>query len=264
MRTQFGAVGLRRQWSAMLVGTLLGLLATCSCLAQSSDEIKALKKQIEALQEGQKAIQKELEAIKALLLGRTSQSRQEEALSVAGAPFLGEKSAKLTLVEFFDYQCPFCARHYARTLPPLVAEYVKTGKLKYVVRDFPLESMHPLAFRAAEAAHCAGEQGKYWEMHQRLMDSQARLEPKNLSLHAQALGLDAQAFGVCLDSGKQAARIRRDIEEGEKVGVEGTPAFLLGFTDSSGSRIAVVRKLGGALPYSSFKEAIDGLLASSR
>ncbi len=246
----------------LLVLTLLGALAA---RAQSSDEIKALRKEIEDLKAGQKAMQRELEAIKTLLLARqASQPPQQGVLSVEGAPFLGEKNAKLTLVEFFDYQCPYCARHFHQTFPQLVAEYVKTGKVKYVVRDFPLESIHPMAFKAAEAAHCAAEQGKFWEMHQRLMANQGALDLKNLSLHAQAVGLDVAAFAQCLNSGKHAAQIRQELDDGEKAGVEGTPAFFLGVTDPNDGRFKVMRKLGGALPYGHFKQAIDNLLASSK
>ena len=244
---------------------LLTLSGAPAGFSQSSDEYKALKKEVESLKEGQKAIQKELEAIKNLLLTRqVSQPPRQAVLSVEGAPFQGEKNAKLTLVEFFDYQCPYCARHFHQTFPQLVAEYVKTGKVKYVVRDFPLESIHPLAFKAAEAAHCAAEQGKFWEMHQRLMANQGALDLKNLSLHAQAVGLDEAAFTQCLNSGKHAARIRQELDDGEKAGVEGTPAFFLGLTDANDSRFKVVRKLGGALPYGNFKQAIESLLASSK
>jgi protein-disulfide isomerase len=89
-------------------------------------------------------------------------------LNLKGDPFKGEKNAKVTLVEFSDYQCPFCARHVRATLPPLESEYIATGKIKYVFRNFPIASIHPLAFKAHEAANCSGEQDKYWEMHDRL------------------------------------------------------------------------------------------------
>ena len=100
-------------------------------------------------------------------------------------------------------------------MPQIEREYIKTGKLKYVARDFPLESIHPLAFKAAEAAHCAGEQGKYWEMHSRLFENQRALSLKDLPQHAQALGLDAPKFQQCLESGKYASRIRKDLADGQ-------------------------------------------------
>jgi protein-disulfide isomerase len=255
----------RTRLARVVLGLLpVTLLGAPLGFSQSSDEVKDLRKEIESLKEGQKQMQKELEAIKALLLGRQAPSPpQEVVLSVDGAPVLGEKNAKLTLVEFSDYQCPFCARHFNQTWPQLVSEYIETGKVRYVVRDFPLESMHPLAFKAAEAAHCAGEQGKYWEMHNRLLANQSALGAKNLPLHAQALGLDLPAFQQCLDSGKEAARVRKDLDDGEKAGVEGTPTFFLGLTEQNDSKIKATRRLGGALPYPRFKQAIDSLLAPS-
>lgn len=254
-------------------GIILGLLAVtllCPPAApaqspSSDDELKALRKDVEQLKEGQKVIQRELAVIRSLLLARQSPPSppQDIVLSVDGAPFLGEKNAKLTLVEFSDYQCPYCARHFSQTLPQLITEYVKTGKVKYVLRNFPLESMHPQAFKAAEAAPCAGEQGKYWEMHQRLMSNQRSLAPNDMPAHAQALGLDVAAFQQCLDSGKQAARVRQDITDGEKAGVEGTPTFFLGWTEENARKIHAKRKMDGAIPYANFRQAIESLLNST-
>ena len=110
-----------------------------------------------------------------------------------GAPSRGKADARVTIVEFTDYQCPFCSRYVRETYPQLDKEYVQTGKVKYVLRDLPLEAIHPLAMKAAEAAHCAGEQGKYWEMHDRLFANQTELARTDLAKHAQALGLDAAA-----------------------------------------------------------------------
>ncbi len=243
---------------------LLTLLGAQRGAAQSSDELKALRKDVEELKAGQKAIEKELEGIKALVRAQQAapQRSHEVVLSVEGAPFLGEKNAPLTLIEFTDFQCPYCARHFAQTMPQIVAEYVKTGKVKYVIRNFPLESLHPRAFQAAEAARCASEQKKYWEMHQRLISNQNALDAKGLAAQAQALGLDLPAFQQCLDSGKEAAKVREDIADGEKAGVEGTPSFFLGMTQQNESKIKVTRALGGALPYAYFKRAIESLLAS--
>ena len=149
-------------------------------------------------------------------------------------------------------------------MPQIESEYIKTGKVKYVVRDFPLESIHNNAFKAAEAANCAGEQGKYWEMHARLFGHQQALGPKELPQHAQALGLDASKFQQCLDSRKYAAKIRQDLADGQQAGVTGTPSFFLGVTEPNGSKVKAVRVLKGAQPYASFKAAIDSLLSSQK
>lgn len=133
-----------------------------------------------------------------------------------------------------------------------------------MIRDFPLESIHPYAFKAAEASHCANEQGKYWEMHDRLFANQKALGIKELPKHAEALGMDATKFQQCLDSGKYAARIRKDLTEGQKLGVTGTPGFFLGITEPNGTDLKAVRKIVGAQPYAAFQSAIESLLAEAK
>jgi protein-disulfide isomerase len=125
--------------------------------------------------------------------------------------------------------------------------------------DFPLESIHKFAFKAAEAARCAGEQGKFWEMHDRLFANQKDLEPAKP--HAEAVGLDVPKFEGCLSAGKYAEAIRKDVAEGAKAGVTGTPAFFLAYTDPTSSKVKTVVRLTGAQPYAAFKAQIDKLLA---
>jgi protein-disulfide isomerase len=125
--------------------------------------------------------------------------------------------------------------------------------------DFPLESMHRLAFKAAEAANCAGEQGKYWEMHDEIFANQRKMEP--WADRAKAIGLDVPKFEECLNSGRQAKKIRRDMAEGQKAGVTGTPAFFLAYTDPKSSKVTTAVRLTGARPFASFKSEIDKLLA---
>ena len=269
---------------AALIG--LSLFYTDSGFSQASKELSELRREIEALKAGQLAIQKDLAEIKNLILQRELQTIKEmlqgrqaptaapaqapapapEAqtvvLSIDGAPIKGDKNAKVTLVEFTDYQCPFCSRHFRDTLPQIENDYIKTGKIRYILKEFPLESIHPLAFKAAEAANCSGEQEKYWEMHDRLFANQNALAAQQLPGHAEALGLDAGKFKACLDSGKYAAKVRKDLNDAQKAGATGTPTFFLGLTDSKGSEVRSVRKLVGAQPYAAFKDAIDTLLAT--
>ena len=146
-------------------------------------------------------------------------------------------------------------------MPKLEDEYIKTGKLRYAVRDFPLESIHRNAFKAAEATHCAGAQGKYWELHYRFFANQTKLSRAELTAHAQAVGLDTAAFDQCVDSGRYAARVRSDLAEAQRAGASGTPTFFLGLTDQNSGQFKSVRVLRGAQPFESFKEAIDSLLA---
>jgi protein-disulfide isomerase len=120
---------------------------------------------------------------------------------------------------------------------------------------------HKNASKAAEAAHCAGDQGKYWEMHDQLFANQNALDPKKLSEYAKKIKLDIPKFEQCLDSGKYAEEIKKDMAEGQKAGVNGVPAFLIGVTDPNSPKTQkATKKLVGAQPYSKFKEAIDSLL----
>ena len=150
------------------------------------------------------------------------------------------------------------------TLPQIQRDYITTGKVKYVFRDFPLESIHKQAFKAHEAANCAGDQGKFWEMHNQLFANQKKLRPKDLSAYAETLGLDRSVFESCLNSGKHAAEIRKDIDTGVKAGIRGTPSFLLAYTESDPSKVKAVRMLRGAQPYRQFKDAFDQLLTSKK
>ena len=181
-------------------------------------------------------------------------------ISIEGETWVGDAKAKVTLVEFSDYQCPLSGQYFNWTMGQVLDEYVKTGKVKYVFRDFPLESIHPLARKAAEAAHCAGEQGKYWEMHDRFLRTQMSLEAKVLPLHALVLSLNLPKFQQCLDSGAYSARIRESIAAGKKAGVQGTPVFFLGLTDPKGLTLHVSGSVAGAQPYAVFKDAIEKLL----
>ena len=234
--------------------------------AQSSDELRTLRQELEAIKEGQNKLQKDVQEIKALLQGPRAGTPSAPSqpvnmvLTLDGDPVKGDKSASVVLVEFTDYQCPFCARHARDTMPQIEAEYVKTGKLRYVTREFPLDSIHPQAFRASDAALCAGDQGKYWEMHARLFANQRALAPGQLASHAQAVGLDEAKFGQCLEGGTKAAKVRKDLADGAKAGVTGTPAFFIGVAD--GANVKVTRTIKGAHPFASFKEAIDGVLAA--
>ena len=125
--------------------------------------------------------------------------------------------------------------------------------------DYPLESLHKFAFKAAEAARCAGEQGKYWEMHDRLFANQTTLEP--WKPHAEAVGLDVPKFEACMNASKYAEAIRKDVAEAQKAGVTGTPLFFLAVTDPTSSKVKTVNRISGAQPYAAFKSQIDALLA---
>ena len=149
-------------------------------------------------------------------------------------------------------------------MPQIEQAYIATGKVKYVFRDFPLEGIHKFARKAAEAYWCANEQGKGEAMHNRLFANQQQLQPEALEGHAQALELDVSAFHACLESGKYTVKINASLQEGQRAGVTGTPAFFLGYTQADGTEVKAVKFLTGALPFTAFKEHIDKLLDTTK
>ncbi len=190
--------------------------------------------------------------------GAAAPSAQVRA-GVAGAPFLGSSDAPVTVVEFSDYECAFCQRFFATTLPALKKEYIDAGKVRYVFRDYPLDQLHPRARKAAEAAHCAGEQGKFWEMHDLLFQNAKALSPPQLVEHARAIGLDGPAFDECLASGRHAARVEQSLADGAAAGVRGTPAFVIGRT-KPGSDVVDGTAVRGDQPLETFRRLIDQAL----
>jgi protein-disulfide isomerase len=164
----------------------------------------------------------------------------------AKGPAKGPAGAPVTIVEFSDFECPYCSRGRT-TIEKVMAGY--PGKIRLVFRDFPLD-FHEKAQKAAEAGLCAEEQGKFWPMHDRMFDAQDKLDVADLKASAKSLGLDAAKFDACLDSGKMAARVKENREAGAAVGVSGTPAFFING-----------RLLSGAQPLEKFKEVIDEELA---
>ena len=247
---------------AAVLGLVLGVASPGRAQASGDD---VMRKYIEALKAGQQAIQKDLAELKRLLQARPAAAPAADAVptepvAIAAEPTRGKGTARVALIEFSDYQCPFCSRYSRDTYPQIATEYVDSGKVKYVFRDFPL-SFHKQAFKAAEAAHCAGAQGKFWEMHDTLFQNQAALAPEQLGGHAKTIGIDATAFQQCLDSGRFTAEVNKDVTEGGAAGVTGTPAFLVGVIQPDG-RVKVVRKLSGARPYADFKAALDSALGA--
>lgn len=163
--------------------------------------------------------------------------------------FLGDADAPVTIIEFSDYECPFCGRFYSQTLPQLKTEYIDTGKVKLVYRDFPL-SFHPKAQKAAEAAECAGDQDRYFDFHDKIFENQGSIGVSDLKKYAGDLGLDQGEFDDCLDSGKFEQEVKDDVAAGVAAGLSGTPSFLING-----------QKLVGAQPFAAFKAIIDAELA---
>ena len=230
--------------------------------AQTTDQ--DIRKEIQELKEGQAAIQKDLQEIKRLLLltrsGPALDTLPKDPINISNDPKRGERTARVAIIEYSDFQCPYCGRYDRETFPQIEDEYIKTGKVQYVWRDLPL-SFHKNAPKAAEAARCAGEQGKFWDMHDRLFHNQAALEATDLAAHATALKLDSKEFQECLDGGRYGSAIQKSVDEANSVGLTGTPSFLIGIVQPD-STVKVARKIIGARSYADFKAVIDSLLAA--
>jgi len=178
-------------------------------------------------------------------------------LSFVGAQAMGAKTATVVVMEFSDFHCPFCRRHATTVLPRLKQEYVDTGKILYVFRHFPLD-IHPEASAAGAAAACAGRQGKFWEMHDRLFAAPTRPAAADLSTLALLAGLDVAQFRACVDK-DGPAEVRVDMALGQELGISGTPAFVLGL-NKGGESMAPVSSISGADSYEAFAKAIGALL----
>lgn len=183
---------------------------------------------------------------------QTPQPGAKVNVSADNDPILGNTNAKVTIIEFSDYQCPFCRAFWKDALAQIKKDYIDTGKVRFVYRDYPLP-FHPMSMPSAQAAECAGEQGKYWEFHDKIFAEQDKLGQGTVTYTAQdlkkwaaAIGVDTAKFNQCLDSAKYKSEIEKDMADGSAAGVSGTPtAFING-------RIIV-----GAQPYSNFKAIID-------
>ncbi|MFC1719747.1 DsbA family protein [Pseudomonadota bacterium] len=261
------------KYSAKIITTLIIFLTMqpLSALAASTkQELAELQGEVAALKDGQKAIQADLAEIKKLLQegarapAAAAPSFQPKVVTMDGAPFLGDADATVTLMEFSDYQCPFCSRHYRDVMPTLVEEYVNTGKLKYVMRENPIQSIHSRALPAAKAALCAQDQGKYWEMHNMLFDNQKELTDENLKAFAETIGLDTVAFDTCTENENTMKRIDEDLVTGSSIGIRGTPGFVVGLTDPDDSNQAnMTQFINGAQSLANFQAAINALLESA-
>jgi protein-disulfide isomerase len=181
-------------------------------------------------------------------------------IDVTGAPALGPADDVVTLVEFSDYECPYCIKHFTTTMPQLQAAYIATGKIRYVFKDFPIDENHPMAIRAHEAAHCALEQNKFWALHVKLFSPPGSHTPDQLEARAGEAGLDLPVFKACIASGRTTAAIRASASVADKLGADGTPAFFLGKRDLATQKVHVLKMIDGAQPFSSFQDAIDELL----
>ena len=268
MNVRTGSLG-NREEQTMVLGLrargLFVLLAFLSMIVtESGTSLAGVEEDIRALREDMAHLKEDLAEIKAILQGAIRGRGPEKntgTVSITGRPTLGERDAPVTIVEFSDYQCPYCQRYSMTVFPAIKRDYINTGKVLYVFRDFPLSSIHQQAAKAHESAHCAGEHNKYWEMHDVLFQKQKDLVVPSLKQYAADLGIDPNTFRDCLDSGRYSAEIQKDIGNGTAAGVRGTPSFFIGRSESGETITGTI--IRGAQPLSRFQQVIDELLKNS-
>lgn len=234
------------------------LLLPLSIMADEADDAPMSRKEGRAILQELKGIRQLLERIEKqgrLGAGKTAKpvSSGLKTLKVKNNPVFGDKNAPLTLVEVSDYQCPFCKRFFDNTLALLKKKYVDTGKVKLVFKDLPL-AFHKQAKDAALAGHCAGDQGKYWQMHDKMFANPKKLDKPFLKEYAQAMDLDMGAYQKCMDSKKYYKQIEADVAEVNAIGITGTPSFVVG--KSAGDKVTGPY-IRGAQPFASFQRHID-------
>ena len=250
-----------------LVFILLFAVPASNVVAKSSKE--ELNDEIQELRKGQEQIQKDLEEIKNLLKEGAKAAPAKAKfkptdIKLGDVATKGDSSAPVTLVEYSDYHCPYCKRHAETVLTKLQENYIDTGKLRFVMRENPIPNLHPRAYAASVAVLCAGDQGDYWGMHDALFNNQKAKQDEDFKAMADSIGLDATAFSACLSSDKFAKQITADQAEAKKLGVSGTPSFVVGLTDTKDpDTVHLTKFIRGAQPYANFASAIDELLKTT-
>jgi protein-disulfide isomerase len=237
------------------VAAVLALVIALATWVVSNREIRQLQQQLADLQEAHRDL-----AVAVTQGKKGGTGPVGQIIDVAKAPARGNQNAPVTLIEFSDYECPFCIRHFQQTMPLIDKNYIETGRIRYVFRDFPIDSNHPQAIRAHEAARCAMAQNKFWELHTRLFSAPGTHTPLALEDRAKEAGLDVAAFHACIAAGKTTAEVRETESIAENLGATGTPWFFVGVRDVATDQVRVLKPIGGAQPYEQFVVALDSAL----
>jgi len=234
-------------------------LAVLPLAAQKADKTPMTR------QQGDEILQ-ELRQIRQLLekQAKPAAAPQEEGptrakiADLSGVSMLGSNSAPLTIVEYTDYQCPFCQRFHMTTFAELKKAYIDTGKARFFSKDMPLD-FHPNAMRAAMAARCAGDQGKFWELRDTMGANPNSLDLEHIVNFAANLKIDTVALRACIDSGKYKERVQSDVLEAMKIGANGTPTFIVGRSVGKGVEGELVV---GAMPFEMFDVKLKEMQAA--
>jgi len=213
-------------------------------LSELRKEIGVLKADVQGLK--QNAVKK-----------KTKSKGQQAAIDLRQGFPMGKETAKYAIVEFTDYQCPFCLKHSKKTFPLIKQQYIDTGRIKYFIKDFPLD-FHSQAKNASISSLCAGQQGHFWEMHELIFDNNRKLTKELFVQFASQIKLDISSFEKCLNSSEAKKIVDNNISEGELIGVRGTPAFFVGKIKDN--KLVDISALYGAQSFSSFSRVINAVM----
>jgi protein-disulfide isomerase len=243
----------------------------CFCIrsdAQKADpeetDLRALTDEVRQLTVQQQQILQRLEDLKQLLVtnqGGLAVPLPTSSTSVVGEGFLGLATASVVIIEYGDFECVYCRTFQKDTYPLVRDAYINTGKVRYYFRDLPLP-IHPYAMPAALAARCASDQGKYWQMHDKLFSGAPRLTPADLRESAKGLGLDVGKLEACISSDRVPTIVKGSMDDAAKMGIRATPTFLIGNLESNGSAVKIAKNLAGVQSFEVFKATISPLLAA--
>jgi protein-disulfide isomerase len=263
-------------------------LLTVPVAAQSPADYQALRKEMDLMRERLTMLQKEIDLLKAQRATAPAPASAQapagtatspgglvmkdgvpvaalpdtSAFSLAKAAIRGSTAARFALVEVSDFECPFCARYSNNTSGQIVKEFVNTGKIRYAFVHMPVAS-HRNAFKASEASLCAGDQGKFWEMHDRLfvVAPQGGLVRARLPESATAIGIRVDTFNSCLDSARHAPAVQADLALARQLSVRGTPTFFLGTLDPKTMAFKASRRIVGSKTFAVFEATLNSMLA---
>lgn len=234
-------------------------------------DARSVQEQLDELRANQERILRELEEVKTLLRAKAGSgetpSRPAEpptpvSVNVHGEPFKGDARATVAILEYSDFDCDFCARWATTVFPKLREAYIETGKVKFFFRDLP-EPGHPEALLKARLARCAGLQGRFWEMHDLLFAERRPLAASDFTAEARAVSVDHEPLAACLRDNRMTQVIQRSTAGATRMGIRGTPTFLVGVLTDNGDVLRVKRMLIGAEEMETFQPLLDGLLSGA-
>ncbi|MGS0683304.1 DsbA family protein [Shewanella sp. 125m-7] len=251
------------------ISILLTSLLIVACQPQndadSQKELSSLKKDISELKQQLSQVSSQVKDIHKIAM--SSQRPQYKTLPTqenfnanASLPLLGDNKAKLAIIEFSDYQCPYCKRFIDQTFTKLKSNYIDTGKVQYLTRDFPL-NFHPKAKGAAIAANCSLQQNAYWPMRDSLFNNMNQLDDELYLQTATDLSLDMTKFSDCLADEEMLNKVQQDVAYGSSIGIRGTPSFIVGTIENN--QLINPRLVVGAQSYETFALLLDELMEKS-